>query len=445
VFKISIGKIIFGSAVFLLSCGLLLAASVPIRNIQVDVQGKTALDAREMALAKARQLAFTRLVSENPTYGISASDGVPPADILEALVDDYEVVAEKMSNVRYVGTFNINFNERALQKYLKGSRRLVNPDGQTAKQDSSGASMVSAEKIVIIPIYISPDTSFLWEESNPWTRHWVKFETQAKGKMDRYNFTVPLGDLKDIMVLTIEDAITSKGQKINSLMERYQAEVALIPILKSLDDGINSHELQFKTFSKAGLQQATEPIILQGQRGVILDDIMKTATKKVAAALNGKVSDDKMQNAIVDNQLKRDMPLSTEERALASEQSSNLKVTANFRTFQDWQAIRQSLSKSDLIDGVDVLNLTRQQADLFIKSRGSLSALKAKLAALGVKLDHDGGRARLSLAQSTPSPQPFSKPVESRQFSSIQSEHPEEVPDSFSIEEDEFDPPEVIE
>lgn len=378
-----------------LSANALFAKPVPVRNVKVDVQGKTALEARDIAMTKARQVAFAKLASEHPEFGINSHEGVPPDKILEGLVIDYEVVREKMSSVRYIGVFNFNFNDRALQRYLSGSYKLVKPKSDmVTATDDEGTGLVG-NRYVIIPVYISPDTSYLWEEDNPWSRYWSKQETKTKGKIADSQFTLPLGDLRDIAGLTIEDAMMSKEHPLSQIMERYQGHVALIVILKSLDDGMNSHELQIKTQTRSGIfQPAYEPIVLQGQKGVTLDDIFKNAVQKSFAIVTGKGNID--MTASVEPSRVEESPQTNQEPG--SEGTSSFKAVASFNTFQDWQAIRQALGRSDYIDDFDILNLNRQQAEIYIKSRVPVSALKAKLAQIGLRLDQSGGKTRLALS-----------------------------------------------
>jgi hypothetical protein len=420
-----------------LSANVLLAKPIPVRDVKVDVQGKTALEARDLALTRARQVAFTKLASEYPEYGISVNNGVPPDRILEGLVIDYEVVREKMSAVRYIGVFNFNFNDKALQRYMSGSPKFVRPGPDVVTDVADKVENNSPEgRLLIIPVYISPDSSFLWEETNPWNRYWVSQETKTKGKMNGRPFTVPLGDLRDIAGLTIEDAMTSKMQPLSLMMERYKGDVALILILKSLDDGMNSHELLVKAHTRTGvLEQSYEPIVLQGQKGVTPNDIFKSAVQKSIAMISGKGGVDLM--AAVEPSQGDD----SGEPGAAS--PSNFKAVVSFNNFQDWQSIRQALSNSEYIDEFEVLNLNRHQAEISVKSRIPAAALREKLAQVGVRLNQTGGKSRISNSNAQPTeadiiPQRVQSPFEAQPID-------EEVEVIEDVEEATHNQPEVIE
>jgi hypothetical protein len=411
VLKLLCSKLIF--LAICLSANVLLAKPIPVRNVKVDVKGKTALEARDTAMDQARQRAFVKLAAEYPEFGINTNAGVPPDNVLESLVIDYEVVREKMSAVRYIGVFNFNFNDRALRRYLAGSGKLVKPKPgvMTAKDDRETDG---GQRFLIIPIYISPDTSYLWEEDNPWALYWTNQETKTKGKISGYQFTVPLGDLRDISGLTIEDALTSKDRPLSLIMERYKGTIALTVVLKSLDDGLNSHELQIRTHTSSGaFEPIYEPIVLQGQKGVSLDDIFKNAMQKSFAIVTGK-GNLNMTEAVEPSQRDDDTQTSQESD---SDLPSNFNAIASFNNFQEWQAIRQALGRSDYVDDFDIINLNRQQAEIYLRSRVPVSTLKGKLAQVGLKLDYSSGKARLSLSNK---PERSEKPARSER-----SERPE--------------------
>lgn len=90
-----------------------------IRNLAVDVEAETAIQAREEALSQARRNAFNVLKKRFPTpiENILTPD---PATIA-TMVDSFEINREKLSKNRYLASVNVTFNERAVQTYIAQS------------------------------------------------------------------------------------------------------------------------------------------------------------------------------------------------------------------------------------------------------------------------------------------------------------------------------------
>ena len=74
-----------------------------IRNIQVDVTGSSALEARTKAMIEAQRQAYHALLEkvlpEPDAFLLNLTD-----DQVESLVQSIEIQGEKTSDVRYLGT-----------------------------------------------------------------------------------------------------------------------------------------------------------------------------------------------------------------------------------------------------------------------------------------------------------------------------------------------------
>lgn len=108
--------------------GSAVAANYVVRDVKVDVEAKSAIEARNNALNKARRVAFnvlsTRLLNANEKKSIStASD-----NDIASMVDSFEINREKQSKNRYLASVNVTFNERAVQTYLGRYSNVGLPD-----------------------------------------------------------------------------------------------------------------------------------------------------------------------------------------------------------------------------------------------------------------------------------------------------------------------------
>ena len=111
----------------------------------------------------------------------------PDVATVSAMVDDYEVTAEKLSSVRYIGTYTISFRPAAVERYL-------NVQGQ------SYTNVVSAP-LVILPFYQVSGKNFLWSPYNIWMRAW----NRAPASGAPVPVIVPIGDLEDVSDIGDDD------------------------------------------------------------------------------------------------------------------------------------------------------------------------------------------------------------------------------------------------
>lgn len=412
--------------------GSLSANTIQVNDVKVDVTAKSSLAARDQAIIKARQVAFKKMAMENVDLGISETAAVPSDDVLENMVDDYEIVKEKLSNVRYIGTFNISFNKKSVTKYLAGpdkyrgtpsSQGDVQPVSLMDAAGGAGSGKQSPTKLhsgklsyVIIPVYVSEDDSLLWEDTNLWHLYWVKEETKTQGKEFGIDYTVPLADLRDIQGLTIEEALTVKTQAIAKLLERYQKEAAVLVMIKKIDDTGNTHELTLKDFTRGGINRSIDVITLDAHNQK-LDAVFVAAKKKAFEFMQGHLSegdvsvvqvgptsvssDDEGQSPLghstddeQDNDDASDGPGDAYRPAPMDNQSAGgsqgIPVKIAYNSLKEWQDVRRKLSAQPWIQSYDVVSFNKDQAQIMIESTLPSHEVEAKLSALGVNTA--GGR-----------------------------------------------------
>ena len=97
-----------------------------IRDIRVDVEGETAIDAREKALTQARRNAFSllteRMGAADRLAGVQTDDSA-----IASMVDSFEINREKLSKNRYLASVNVTFNQRALDAYIGRQATITAP------------------------------------------------------------------------------------------------------------------------------------------------------------------------------------------------------------------------------------------------------------------------------------------------------------------------------
>lgn len=104
------------------------ASDYVVKNIKVDVEAESAIDARGKALNTARRNAFN-IVTER-LLGGSDKTSMPHANdnMIASMVDSFEINREKLSKNRYLASVNVTFNERAVQAYMGRHTNIALPD-----------------------------------------------------------------------------------------------------------------------------------------------------------------------------------------------------------------------------------------------------------------------------------------------------------------------------
>ncbi len=122
------------------------AASVD-KGISVDVQGKSAEDARANGWREAQKKAWDKL--NGPKLSDSQLDGLVSAIVIER---------ERLGPRRYIATLGVVFDRQRASGYLGGA-----------------AQQVRSAPLLLIPVVESGGAYITFEQRNPWQRAWAEF------------------------------------------------------------------------------------------------------------------------------------------------------------------------------------------------------------------------------------------------------------------------------
>jgi len=123
------------------------SADIEVKGISVDVQGKSAEDARTNGWREAQKQAWAKL------GGPQLSEGQ-----LEGLVSAIVIERERLGPRRYIATLGVVFDRQRARGYLGG-----------AQQASRSAPLL------LIPVVESAGAYITFEQRNPWQRAWAEF------------------------------------------------------------------------------------------------------------------------------------------------------------------------------------------------------------------------------------------------------------------------------
>ena len=127
------------------------SADIEVKGISVDVQGKSAEDARTNGWREAQRKAWEKL--KGPKLSDSQLEGLVSAIVIEK---------ERLGPRRYIATLGVVFDRQRASGYLGG-----------AQQASRSAPLL------LIPVQESGGAYITYEQRNPWQRAWAEFNPGA--------------------------------------------------------------------------------------------------------------------------------------------------------------------------------------------------------------------------------------------------------------------------
>ena len=127
------------------------SADIEVTGISVDVQGKSAEDARTNGWREAQRKAWEKL--KGPKLSDSQLEGLVSAIVIEK---------ERLGPRRYIATLGVVFDRQRASGYLGGAQQ-------------AGRSV----PLLLIPVQESGGAYIAFEQRNPWQRAWAEFNPGA--------------------------------------------------------------------------------------------------------------------------------------------------------------------------------------------------------------------------------------------------------------------------
>ncbi len=176
-------------------------------EIEVDVTGKDAAEARTLAMEKGAVDALTDLLNKLASPG-QTQDIISTLDSrkIGKMVKGTEVLDEKISGNRYHAQLMVSFDGDELSNLIsKASEKAVN------ERDNS------INSFLIIPAYQESGQMILWEDSNPWRAIWKNVGVENSSG----DIIVPYGDARDNSTIDIASIPTATYASLVPMTIRY--------------------------------------------------------------------------------------------------------------------------------------------------------------------------------------------------------------------------------
>ncbi len=172
------------------------STDIEVRGITVDVQGKSAEDARSNGWREAQRKAWAKV------GGPKLSDGQ-----LDGLISAIVIERERLGPRRYIATLGVVFDRQRASGYLGG-----------AAQASRSAPLL------LIPAMESGGAFITFEQRNPWQRAWAEFNPGTS----RINYVRLSGAGGDSLLVNFGQAGRRSRAWWRSTLDQYGATDALM-------------------------------------------------------------------------------------------------------------------------------------------------------------------------------------------------------------------------
>jgi Uncharacterized protein conserved in bacteria (DUF2066) len=332
-----------------------------VSGIAVDATAADAVAAREQALLDGQSEGLRRLMRRLvPPEEHGRLPSVGPAEI-ERYVQNFEIAEEQVASNRYLAQLTVRYEPDAVRELLQAG-------------GLSYAETVSVP-VVVLPVYRTPNGPLLWPENNPWWKAWA--DNLDPERLLR--LILPLGDLEDMAMLTVDRAMAGDTDALTALARRYGGDDVLMVIATprgGAPTGAAGAEaaataapaLELET-RRGGIEQATPSETLAGVPGQTLDGLMAEAVIGLQDTL-----DERWKSA----------------NLLRYDQAGIMVVDIPIARLADWVEISRGLEGLAEVAQVEVAAFARDNVRAQLRYIGDQVRLEEALRRIGLALSRKG-------------------------------------------------------
>ncbi len=313
-----------------------------IDRVPIDATGRSAAEAREVALARGRDQALRQLLQRlSPRNYWSILPQISNSESVN-LVSGIQISNEKTSTTRYLADVAYSFDARRIREILRINQIPF--------------SEIQARKAVLLPVLETADGLMLWEENNIWAARWK--ERNLTNEL--VPLLSPLGDLEDIVSVNVTDAVSENWEVLGPFVTRYGVgDVVLVKAIlrgqgeqKSLLISavwLSSRSLEF------GIPREVE-VLVRSRLGLPTEQLVDFGIDQILLKLQETW---KRQTVI---------GFDSVEHLLAA--------TIRFEGMGEWLAIQDRLSGMPTVKDIKIEALSLTGAEILLRHVGSTAQLR---------------------------------------------------------------------
>ena len=330
-----------------------------IKKLSVDITSTSSMDARDKALKEGQLQAFSKLMkrlvlSEDLDY-------LPNMPVVETneFLSDIAVNNERNSPIRYIANLTFRFKPKKVRQFLKANKIRF--------------AETQSKPVLLLTVFEMAAAKSLWDEPNAW-RKAFKSINLTDGLIP---LILPKGDLKDVRIIGAEQAVEGDIQQIREIANRYKVETVIIAFAKLITTQNGQTKLVFDVTSYSSDERDSSIV-----GSFFLNDAKPSEKSLLPVAQQIlKLIEDKWKN----------------NNLIQFERESVLSLILPLDSLRDWVNKRKKLLSVAIIERIELILISRNQAVTNIFYLGSQEQLELALAQQDMKIVLSGGRKVLRL------------------------------------------------
>lgn len=347
-------KILYLFIIFVLFAPVSWAGEAIINSqIEVDVTGKDAVDAKSQAMDKGAVDALTDLLNKLASPG-QAQDIIATLDTrkLNKMVKGTEVLDEKISGNRYHAQLMFSFDGDELADLISKAAELP-----ANEKDNT------INSFLIIPAYQEGSQMILWDDANPWRSIWKNVALENSSG----DIIVPFGDAKDSGAIDVEGLNAATYASLIPMAIRYgitdivivQAKLVQKPdlMLSVIKHRISRNQNEINALSYRADPQETRDLLLA------------RAARDIISGLEHKKNEEVSTTQVI-----------------RGGEHNKIMVLASISTLRTWTNLRSKLSSLPMVDRLELLAVSPKQVDMVLHYRGAPDSLARAINANKIRL-----------------------------------------------------------
>ena len=320
--------VLFFIYLFLFSTNEVYANTYKIENIEVSNEYNSNFnkeDVIDKAFINAYQILINKITISKDHKSIKQQN----LKMIKSFVESFSIVNEKFENNKYFGTFEINFNKKKIQSFLR-------------KKNIFHSRMLEKD-VLFIPVYINLDEDgLLLFNENPFYKNW----NHESGNNFLLKYILQSEDLDDYKI--IKDRITFiENYDFNEIISKYEINENFIIFI------IFQDKEYFKTFSKFNVNTIKSNFKLEFEKFDFNDD---DKIKQLIKSMKIRYDDEWKKINLINSSIKLNIQLNVNSKNILFAEKiekilSKIEVIENFYiSFFDNETTRFSILSNSTPD-----------------------------------------------------------------------------------------------
>ena len=320
--------VLFFIYLFLFSTNEVYANTYKIENIEVSNEYNSNFnkeDVIDKAFINAYQILINKITISKDHKSIKQQN----LKMIKSFVESFSIVNEKFENNKYFGTFEINFNKKKIQSFLR-------------KKNIFHSRMLEKD-VLFIPVYINLDEDgLLLFNENPFYKNW-NYENENNFLL---KYILQSEDLDDYKI--IKDRITFiENYDFNEIISKYEINENFIIFI------IFQDKENFKTFSKFNVDTVKSNFKLEFEKFNFNDEVK---IKKLIKSMKIRYDDEWKKINLINSSIKLNIQLNVNSKNILFAEKiekilSKIEVIENFYiSFFDNETTRFSILSNSTPD-----------------------------------------------------------------------------------------------